>query len=130
MPSAPRVRVEGLDALKRNLRKISADYPKELKRIHLHVALPRVRSARSRIRSRSGALAGTVKATATQKAGSIQAGGGKAKEYAAINHYGGYPGRYAGNPFLLNEIAASQNEIARDFATLTDAFIERVWVDS
>lgn len=118
------VKVAGLNLLVRNLRKVSSDYPKEMKEIHLKVAEPVASRARSKVRSRSGKLAGSIRAKGTQRVARIQTGN---LIYAPINHYGGYPGDYAGNQFLSDALAESTSQIASDYERLTGAFIERVW---
>lgn len=125
----PGVKVEGLKLLNSNLKKISTDYIKELKEIHKKVSEPVAVLASRKVRSRTGRLAASIKAGATQKGGHIQAGRATLP-YAAINHWGGYPGDYQGNPFLTDALEESEDGIVKQWADLTDRFIERVWVDS
>jgi len=125
----PGVKVEGLKLLNRNLKKISTDYVKELKTIHQKVSEPVAVLASRKVRSRSGRLAASIKAGATQKGGHIQAGR-MTLPYAAVNHWGGYPGDYQGNPFLTDALEELEDSIVRDWVDLTNRWLERVWIDS
>jgi len=125
----PGVKVEGLKLLNRNLKKLSTDYPKELKSIHQKVSDPVAVLASRKVRSRTGRLAASIKAGATQKGGHIQAGK-MSVPYAAVNHWGGYPGDYQGNPFLTDALEELEDNIVNEWANLTHVFIEKVWVDS
>ncbi len=129
MAVEPGVKVEGLKLLTRNLRKVSTDYVKELKEIHKKVAEPVAVVAARNVRSRSGRLAASIKAGATQKGGHIQAGK-MSVPYAAVNHWGGYPGDYQGNPFLYDALKESEDSIMKQWVDLTDKWLERIWVDS
>jgi hypothetical protein len=125
----PGVKVEGLKLLNRNLKKLSTDYIKELKDIHQKVSDPVAVLASRKVRSRTGRLAASVKAGATQKGGHIQAGK-MSVPYAAVNHWGGYPGDYQGNPFLTDALEELEDNIVNEWENLTHAFIERIWIDS
>jgi len=125
----PGVKVEGLKLLNRNLKKTSPDYVKELKTIHQKVSEPVAVLASQKVRSRTGRLAASIKAGATQKGGHIQAGR-MTLPYAAVNHWGGYPGDYQGNPFLTDALEELEDNIVNEWENLTHAFIERIWIDS
>lgn len=122
------VQVEGLNLLLRNLRKLSTEYPKEMKKINEEVVKPVVRSAKSKVRNRSGRLRDSIKPSATQKAGRVQAGA--RLKYGGVNHYG-WPGHnIEGNPFLTDAIREGERKIADDYEKLTAKFINKVWVDN
>lgn len=121
-------KVEGLRELNTNLRKINRELPKGVTQIHKQIAQPVAEVARAKVKSRSGRLAGTVRALATQRAASIAAGRGT-MVYAPINHYGGYPGDYEGNPFLEDAITEQEYKMVSDYQRMMGEFIERVWVD-
>jgi hypothetical protein len=125
----PGVKVEGLKLLNRNLKKLSTDYPKELKSIHQKVSEPVAVLASRKVRSRTGRLAASIKAGATLKGGHIQAGK-MSVPYAAVNHWGGYPGDYQGNPFLTDALEELEDNIVNEWENLTHTFIERIWIDS
>jgi len=127
--AATGVKVEGLKLLNQNLKRVSVGYIKELKDIHKKVSEPVAERAARKVRSRTGRLAASIKAGATQKGGYIQAGKATVP-YAAVNHWGGYPGDYQGNPFLTDAIEELEDNIVKQWADLTHDFIERVWVDS
>lgn len=125
----PGVKVEGLKLLNRNLKKVSTDYPKQLKDIGKKVSEPVAVLASRKVRSRTGRLAASIKAGATLKGGYVQAGK-MTVPYAAVNHWGGYPGDYQGNPFLVDAITEREDRIVKDWTELTNVWLERVWVDS
>jgi len=123
-----RIDVKGLDLLRKNLRSVQSDLPKGLTQVHKTVAEPVADRARRKVRSRSGRLAGTIKAQGSQRYARVSAG--QRLPYGAINHWGGYPGNYPGNPFLTESI----NELSASTFKLYDAelhkWLERLWVDS
>src|SRR5690606_20749364 len=99
------IRVEGIAQLVRSLRRVSERFPKELRRIHKELAEPIADKAKARVRARSGRLAASIRPQAGQRYARVAAGRRgldrrTGYNYAAINHYGGYPGGYSGNPFL------------------------------
>ena len=126
------VQVEGLRELNRSLRKVQEDYPKEMRQIHLAIAEPIAEDARRRVRSRSGRLARTVRPQAGQRYARVAAGRAgldrrTGYNYVGVNHFGGYPGAYAGNPFLLDAIDAHLERTLDTYKKMTDAFLDRVW---
>jgi hypothetical protein len=128
MAVEPGVTVEGLKLLRQNVKKIKDGYPKELKIIHKAVAEPVAELGARKVRTRSGELVNSIISGGTLKSGFAQAG--RTVPYAAVNHWGGYPGDYQGNPFLTDALAELEGSIIRDWTDLTDDFIERMWVDS
>jgi len=130
MPSA-RITVEGLDLVRRNLRNVDKALPRGLSRIHKEVAGPVADQARRNVRSRTGRLARSIQPGGTQRAATVTAGARlRPYNYARINHYGGYPGRYGGNPFLTQALAVEKTETVRLYDRLLFDFVEKVWVDS
>lgn len=122
------VKVEGLRELTANLRRVNRELPKGLTKIHKAIAAPVADKARSKVRSRTGRLASTVRPLATQRVARI-AVGRASMVYAPINHYGGYPGDYPGNPFLTDALQESQYQIVRDYDRLFGDYIDAVWID-
>ena len=132
MAEATGVRVEGIAQLVRSLRRVSDQFPKELKRIHRELAEPIADKAKRRVRSRSGRLAASIRPQAGQRYARVAAGRKgldrrTGYNYAAINHYGGYPGGYSGNPFLTDTLAAEEHRIYRDYERAVVQLIETHW---
>lgn len=124
------VKVEGIGKLNRNLKAVRDDLPDGIKEIHRGFAEPIASEGRSRAPSRTGRLAATVRANATPRSASVSAGARlRPYPYGPVVHYGGYPGDYAGDPFLTSVLEAEAPRIADDYAAELDAFIEKVWGD-
>src|SRR5690606_4150431 len=68
------IRVEGIAQLVRSLRRVSERFPKELKRIHKELADPIADKAKSRVRSRTGRLAASIRPQAGQRYARVAAG--------------------------------------------------------
>ena len=122
------IKVDGLGLLQKNLRGVRKDLPKGLTQVHRKVAEPVADRARRGVRSRTGRLAGTVKAQGTQRVARVSAG--QRLPYAGVNHYGGYPGDYPGNPFLTDAINELTDESFRLYETELNKWLEGLWVDS
>ena len=124
----PGVRVEGLNELARNLKRYNAELPKGMREVHRELATPVAADARSGAPVRSGALAASVRAGASPRAAIVSAGARLA--YAPVIHWGGYPGDYAGNPWMSRIVESQAGDIASDYEQAMDRFLESVWADS
>lgn len=122
------VKVDGLRELLAALRKVEAGHPKVMASIHKDAAQIVVDDARPRIRSRSGRLASTLRTQAGQRYGRAVAGYNRAALiYAPINHFGGYPGDYQGNPFLYDAADAQQSNVVDVYVMQVDDFLDAVF---
>jgi hypothetical protein len=121
------IKVTGLGLLQKNLRSVSKELPKGLTQVHRTVAEPVADRARRNVRSRSGRLAGTVRAQGTQRMARVSAG--QRLPYAGVNHWG-WPGRFEGNPFLTDAITEMQDSTFRLYETELNRWLEGLWVDS
>lgn len=101
------ITVTGLDELRRGLRRVNTELPKELTRIHRGIAQPVAERARGRAPRKSGRLAGSVKAQAGQKYARVAAGR-KLIPYAGVIHFGWPRRNIRPQPFLTDSI----NELA------------------
>ena len=124
------VQIEGLKPLARNLKKVSADLPKEMRQINLRIAQPLAEQARARAPRRSGSMANSIRANATPTTASVSMGSRLSYPYAPIVHYGGYPGAYAGQPFLTDVLTAAHPRIEEEYGREMERFIDSVWVDT
>lgn len=122
------IRVEGLGELKRNLRVVDKELPKGLTKIHKAVAGPVADHARTLVRSKSGKLANSIRPLGSQRAARVSAGARLA--YGAVNHWGGYPGDYAGNPFLTDAINSMEGRTIADYDRLLGEWLDSVWQDT
>ncbi len=123
------VRVEGLNLLLRNLRKVSKEYPKQVKEINRRVVEPVVKVAQRRAPVRSSLLRSSIRPSSTQKVGSVSAG--KASiPYAGVIHYGWPAHNIQGDPFLTDALDSTENQVYDEYERLIGQFIEKVWVDN
>ncbi|MFG3709480.1 HK97 gp10 family phage protein [Micromonospora sp. NPDC047730] len=90
------IRIEGLAALNRSLKRLDAEAPKGLRLAHNEAANIVVDEARRRIPSVSGRARASVKARSTRTASRVSAGSKRAP-YVPWLDYGG-EGRVAGRP--------------------------------
>lgn len=112
MPADITVRVEGLRELSRALSKMEG-FDKELPGIHKRVAGLVSGEAMTRVPRLSGALAASIKATGTKQSAIIKAGSTRVP-YARVIHYG-WPGRFAGQPFLTGALAAEEPQVVAEY---------------
>ncbi len=131
MGKAPGVEVEGLDVVRKNLKKIDQDLPKGLRLVHLEISKPIADEARGRAPVRSGQLAASVKAGGTQKAATISAGARlRPYPYGPIVHYG-WPGHgITAQPFLTDTMEAAAPGLAADYEQILTSWIDSVWKDT
>ncbi len=90
------IRIDGLDQLRRRLKQVDSNLPKELALIFNRSAEGVAAKVRAKINSKSGRAAKHVKAAKTQK-GAVVRAGGKSVPYFGPLDFGGYP---KGRPFL------------------------------
>jgi HK97 gp10 family phage protein len=84
------IQVEGLSELRRSLKRLSKEAPKQLREANLAAAEIIIASALPNVPVRTGRLKRTVKALATQTASRMKAGSGTVP-YAAAVHWGTGP---------------------------------------
>lgn len=120
------IRVTGLDEVRRGLRALQADLPKELTRIHRQAAETVAEAARRKAPRRSGRLAGSVKPQAGQKYARVAAGR-KLVPYAGPIHFGWPKRNIRPQPFLTDAIHEHAPRVLDDYLReLTDLMAEAV----
>ncbi len=90
------IRIDGLRELSRALKKVEDGLQKEIPRRLKPIAERVAGIAAGRINSRSGRLAGSLRAFATQRAAGVRMGSARLP-YAGPYEFGGYP---EGRPFI------------------------------
>lgn len=90
------IRIDGLNELRRDLRKVEAGLPKEVAAVFGRAAEKVAGKVRAALPRRSGRAAGSVKAARAQKGAIVRAGGAKVPYYGPLD-FGGYP---KGRPFV------------------------------
>jgi hypothetical protein len=86
------IKIDGLNAFVRNLKKLDSDLPKGVRVAFNSAADIVVQAARPDIPKRTGAAAGSVRARSTQTAARVVGGGAKASYYPWLD-FGGKVGR-------------------------------------
>lgn len=103
------VKIEGLRTLQRQLKAAGLDL-KDLKDAHQRVVEVVVRDAEQRVPRRTGRLAGTLRGSATPNMSIVRAGRA-AVPYAAPIHWGWRAHNIQQNPYLLDAIEHSRDQI-------------------
>jgi hypothetical protein len=110
------IRVDGLSEVLRDLRKLgNKDVPKAIRKANLDAAKLVVPTAKGIAPRRTGRLAASVGARATQKAGSIKAGSRVKVPYAGPIHFGWWERHIRPNPFLYRAVDRRAREVYRQY---------------
>lgn len=120
------VQVEGLDELRRSLRRGSKEFPKEFAAINKTAAGVVARKAVNRVPRRSGALAASIRPLGSQREGTVAAGKAKVP-YAGPIHWGWRKRNIEPQPFLVDALHDSADEVLVIWHRATDRFLDRVW---
>lgn len=121
------VRVDGIQELRRTLRRAGADMT-QLKEINKAVAETAAAGARAVAPRRTGALADTIRTSATQKAGVLKAGTGYRGRtpYAGVIEWG-WPGRnITADPFLTKGAQDTEDQWTEQYFDHLVELIESV----
>lgn len=120
------VKVEGLDLVQSNLRRVAAGYPREQKSIHTQIGQSVLQRARARARVRTGRMRSTIRLRTTSEQVEIEAGQGIG--YAGFQHWGT---RYiSGTRYLTEPLKELEDKLVKDYQTLTDRYIDKTWVSN
>lgn len=132
MPVKPRVEIEGLKEIQKQLRDLDPALAKELKDINLTVADMVADLARSRVPRKSGRAASTVKAKGEQRYAVIRAGGKKAEYYPWLD-FGGTRGDEdkQSRPFVSEGryiypvVGATRSRIVNEYVIALGALLDK-----
>lgn len=125
----PAVRVEGLDELRRSLRRVKdAELDQEMKKIHLDLAREVLQLAEPKVPVRTGALKASLRAAGTVR-DAIGRVGKASVPYAAPVHWGWAARGIKPRPFLTDAAEALERDIVdrydRQVAEMLDRTIGR-----
>jgi len=127
------VRIEGLDKLERDLKKLETGLDKELKAAGFEAAMvvaraagPRVPVGDPNVDPHPGRLAASLRARATRKGGAVTAGG-SAVPYAAPIHWGWARRGIPANKFLVHALDISRAAITEVYARRIESIKRRVF---
>lgn len=116
--AAGSIKIDGLDKLVKNLKKLHPEIANGLKQINRDLADELVPVARSAAPRRSGRLADSVRSGSTATTGIVRAGGAKVP-YAKVIHFGWPKHNIKPQPFLYDALDSRRGEIV-------DKYVERV----
>lgn len=121
----PTITVKGINALVRDLKKLSPDAIAEIKEVNRSLASDVASAASSRVPRRTGALANSIRAGATQRSGVVRAGK-KAVPYAGAIHFGWHRRNIRPNPFIWDALDSRKGEIERKWLDAMTEIVEKV----
>jgi hypothetical protein len=124
----PAIKVTGARELQSALKNM-AGHADDLKQVHQRLAAPLTALARTEAPIRSGALAGTVRASASKRALGLRAGN-RGVPYAGPIHWG-WPARGINpNPFLIRARDALAPQVAEAYLRQVNELIETLYRES
>lgn len=116
--------IVGLREVQRDLRKLGNDTKTEMKETHKQAAEVVVMGAKRLVPYRTGALAASIRALATQSSGRVRAGSASVP-YAGPIHFG-WPARgITPNPFIYDAVDSRVDEIKGLYAERIDQLINK-----
>lgn len=115
-------RIDGLREVQRDLRKLGDDTKTELKSTHLAAAEIVVMGAKRYVPYRTGRLAESIRALATNTSGRVRAGSAKVP-YAGPIHFGWPARRIAPQPFIYDALDVRREEIRQLYDKRIDELI-------
>lgn len=117
-----KIQIEGLRETTARLRKLDKALVKEIRVINKAAAESVALEAKARAPRRSGKLAGSIRAGATQRSGIVRMGGA-AVPYAGPIHFGWYRHHIQPQPFLYNALDERRPAVYEAYKTSIDALI-------
>lgn len=123
-----KLNVEGRRELARQLRQVDRELVKGLKSANEAAAAVVAQRAMGEVPRRSGALAATIKPSATQAAGRVAVGSAKVP-YAGVIHWG-WPRRHIRpNQFVTRAASQVMDQVRRAYVVGVDAVIKKADLD-
>lgn len=117
-------RIEGLREVQRDLRLLGDDTKTEMKATHLAAAEIVVMGAKRYVPYRTGRLAASIRALATNTSGRVRAGSASVP-YAGPIHFGWPLRRIAPQPFIYDALDPRREDIRRLYEERIDELIEK-----
>lgn len=115
------VRVEGLELVRSNLRRVSAGYPREQQSIHNNLGQTILQRARNRARVRTGRMRSLIRLRTTQELVEITS----EADYARFQHWGTQ--YVSADRHLTEPLRELEQRLVKDYQNLTNQYVERVW---
>jgi len=120
----PAIQVQGAKELRAALKRMGADLV-DLTAINKAAAEKVAESARDIVPHLTGALGGTIKATATRTRGRVQAGS-RPVPYAGPIHFGWPARNISPQPFLYEALDERRDEVVEAYEAHIEALVEKV----
>lgn len=117
-------RIEGLREVQRDLRLLGDDTKTEMKATHLAAAEIVVMGAKRIVPYRTGRLAASIRALATNASGKVRAGSASVP-YAGPIHFGWPMRRIAPQPFIYDALDPRREDIKRLYEERIDELIDK-----
>lgn len=121
------VKIQGIKSLSRELKKLSDELPKELKKIGKDAAEIVAVEARGIVPVLSGRLRNKIKAGATTKGGDVRVSG---LPYANPIHFGWRKHNIRPNPFLYNALDSRTAEVIEAYSRGIGDLLEKTFTNS
>lgn len=122
----PTIRVEGLDELRRNLRRVKdSELDSEMKAIHQALAREIVEKALPNVPKKSGRLRESVRSAGTKR-DAIGRAGSASVPYAPIIHWGWPARNITGRPFLREAAQEIERDVTDRYETQVAQMLDRV----
>lgn len=118
------IRVEGLTELRKALRDAPAAARKELSKANKAAAQVVADEAKSTVPRRTGRLAASIAAQATQTAGKVKAGSAARVPYAGPIHYGWGRRHIRPNPFLMRALSRERQQVIKAYEAAMERFVD------
>jgi HK97 gp10 family phage protein len=120
------VQLEGMADVLRDLRKLKeVDTLNAIKAANKEAAELVAEQGRVEVPKKTGRLAGSIKASATQSSASVKAGSVKRVPYAGVIHFGWMRRHIRPRPFLYNALDKRIQEVYAAYNKQIDKAIER-----
>lgn len=121
------IRIEGLKELRRELRRLDGNWPKSLRETNREAAKVAVPSVQSLAPKRSGTLAGSVRALASQTRSQLAVGTNVRVPYAGPINFG-WPGHgIEPQEFIYSGIEAANARIVDTYFNMVDDLTRRAF---
>lgn len=121
----PAIRVEGLNKLTRNLKKLEGDVSGSVKKLNGELAEEVAVVARRKVPRRSGTLAGSIRSSGQARTGVVRAGKASVP-YAGPIHFGWAKRNIRPQPFLYDALDERRDDIVRRWADELEKLVRKV----
>lgn len=123
--ATPAIRVEGLNKLTRDLKRLEGDLSDSVKKLNAELAEDVADTARQKVPRRRGTLASSIRSSGQARTGVVRAGSA-AVPYANPIHFGWAKHNIRPRPFLYDALDARANDVVRRWTVELDRIVGKV----